>query len=201
MGEVQGLFVHDTAMVDSSAKLGRGSQVWAHSHIREGVSVGNSVVIGERVYIGPQVSIGENSKIQNGALIYDPAIIENGVFIGPGVTFTNDKYPRAVNPDMSIKKQIDWETAAVIVRQGASIGAGSICVAPIEIGCWAMVAAGSVVVSDVPDHALVAGVPAKFVKWIGKSGLPLQPIDGETFTCTVSGDKFFVDNTGRLRAR
>ena len=99
--------------------------------------------------------MGDHCKVQNNALIYEPAWLEDGVFVGPAAVFTNDRFPRAITPDGSLKKAADWDPVGVRVRYGASIGAKAVCVAPVTIGRWALVAAGSVVVTDVPDFALV----------------------------------------------
>ncbi len=106
--------------------------------------------------------------MQNYALVYEPAELADGVFIGPAVVLTNDTYPRAVNPDLSLKSAHDWEPVGVTIGEGASIGARAVCVAPVTIGAWATVAAGAVVTKDVPDHALVVGVPARRVGWVGQ---------------------------------
>jgi acetyltransferase-like isoleucine patch superfamily enzyme len=134
--------------------------------------------------------MGDNCKLQNYALVYEPAVLEDAVFVGPAVVFTNDHYPRAVAPDGRLKRGEDWEAVGVTVRQGASIGARSVCVAPVTIGRWALVAAGSVVVKDVPDFALVAGVPARRVRWVGRAGVPLEP-DGEArWRCPQTGERY-----------
>jgi UDP-2-acetamido-3-amino-2,3-dideoxy-glucuronate N-acetyltransferase len=146
--------------IDRSSKIAPSTKIWDFSQIREGVVIGENCVIGRNVYIGPGVIIGDNCKIQNNALIYEPAVIEDGVFIGPGVVLTNDKNPRAINADGSIKTAADWQIVGVTVRLGASIGANSTCIAPVEIGKWALVGAGSVVTKNVPAHAIVAGNPA-----------------------------------------
>lgn len=162
--------IHSTSEIESPELLGDSVQVWHYSHIRRGATIDSGTIIGREVYIGPKVKIGSNCKIQNNALIYEPATIADGVFIGPGVIFTNDRYPRAINPDGTQKKGTDWVPVGVTVNKGASIGAGAVCVAPIQIGKWAVIAAGSVVTKDVPDYALVAGCPAKQVGWIGEDG-------------------------------
>lgn len=165
------------ANIEDGAVIGTNCSIWAYTHIRAGASVGSESTIGENVYIGPGVRIGERCKIQNGVLLYEPAIIEDGVFLGPGAIFTNDRIPRATNRDMSPKSLEDWTRQGVLVEQGASIGAGSVCIAPVRIGKWAMVGAGSVVTRDVPAHALVVGNPAQRIKWIDRSGVPLNKID------------------------
>ncbi len=119
--------------------------------------------------------IGARCKIQNDALVYFPAVVGDGVFIGPRATLTNDPYPRAVNPDGTLKDGGDWEPAGVIVEEGASIGAAAVVLGGVTVGAWAMVAAGAVVTREVPAFALVAGVPARRVAWVGRSGRRLEP--------------------------
>ncbi len=181
--------VHGSVLVGDSTAIGDGTQIWHNSQIREKVSIGKTCVIGRNVYVGPGVKIGSNCKIQNNALIYEPAIIADGVFIGPGVILTNDQYPRAVNSDLSLKSGSDWNAVGVSIDEGASIGAGSVCVAPVEIGRWALVAAGSVVTRNVPDFALVGGVPARQLGWVGKNGQKLHEEKG-IYICPSSGEKY-----------
>lgn len=181
--------VDPSAMIGTNVKIGEGSKVWANVQIRDGATLGMNCIIGKDSYIGKEVEIGNNCKIQNGALIYEPAILENGVFVGPGVIFTNDNNPRAINPDGTLKGASDWKTVGVVVREGASIGAGAVCVAPLEIGAWALVAAGAVVTKDVPKYALVAGSPAKQKGWVGKAGHKLVEHIGY-FECPVTGVKY-----------
>jgi acetyltransferase-like isoleucine patch superfamily enzyme len=143
------------------------------------------------------VRIGANSKIQNYALVYEPAELEDGVFVGPAVVLTNDHYPRSINPDGTQKSGHDWEPVGVTIRTGASIGARSVCVAPVTIGRWALVAAGSVVIEDVPDFALVAGVPARRIRWVGKAGVPLEAAGDGHWVCPQTGDRY-VENDETL---
>jgi UDP-2-acetamido-3-amino-2,3-dideoxy-glucuronate N-acetyltransferase len=175
------------ADVDPRARLGQGTYVWHFAQIREGAEVGAGCIIGRGAYIGAGVRLGKCCKVQNYALIYEPARIEDGVFVGPAAVLSNDRYPRAITPDGSIKTAMDWEQAGVTVRYGASIGAGAICVAPVTVGRWAVVAAGSVVVTGVPDFALVAGVPARFVRWVGRTGVGLTAADDGRFQCPRTG--------------
>ena len=182
--------VEPSALVAPSAVLGDGVRIWHHAQVREGAQLGANVIIGKGAYVGPQVSIGRNSKIQNSALIYEPARIGEGVFIGPGAILTNDRHPRAVNPDLSQKSAAEWEPVGVSIAQGASIGAGAVLVAPVQIGAWAMIAAGSVVVKDVPAHALVAGNPARHIGWVGKHGVRLVEESHELFLCPVSKARY-----------
>lgn len=176
--------VHPTASVPESAR------VWGLAQVRAGAILGERTIVGRGAYVGAGVDVGSDVKIQNNALVYEPASLEDGVFIGPGAILTNDRRPRAVNPDGSLKSATDWEPVGVTVRRGASIGAGAICVAPAEIGTWALVAAGSVVTRNVPPFALVAGNPARRIGWVSTSGYRLQKVSTGDWTCPVSGESY-----------
>ena len=161
--------------------------MWHLAQIREGAEIGAGCIIGRGAYIGAGVRLGERCKVQNYALIYEPARLDDGVFVGPAAVLSNDRYPRAITPDGSIKTAMDWDQAGVTVLYGASIGAGAVCVAPVTVGRWAVVAAGSVVATGVPDFALVAGVPARFVRWVGRAGVALTAVDDGRFQCPQTG--------------
>lgn len=186
-----------SADVDPTARIGDGSRVWHLAQIREAAVLGEHCVVGRGAYLGKGVQVGDNCKIQNYALLYEPATLGSGVFIGPAVVLTNDTYPRAVNPDGTAKSASDWEATGVTIGEGASIGARSVCVAPVSIGPWALVAAGSVVVRDVPAHALVAGVPARQLGWVGKTGRRLEDDGTGLLVCPDTGDRF-ADREGTL---
>ena len=190
--------IHETAEIASSSAIGDGASIWQYAHIREKAQIGENSIIGRGVYVGPEVQIGKNCKIQNYALIYEPAKIEDGVFVGPRVVLTNDEYPRAINPDGTLKNSADWNPVGVTIKTGASIGAGSICVAPVVIGEWALVAAGSTVTNDVPDFALVAGTPAKRIGWVGQAGLPLRKISDNSYECPKTGQTYTQTNPNEL---
>lgn len=181
--------VAQTADVDHRASLGEGTVVWHLAQIREGAQVGEQCVVGRGAYLGPGVRVGDRCKIQNHALVYEPAVLEDGAFVGPAVVFTNDYFPRAVNPDGSLKSADDWHAVGVTVREGASIGARSVCVAPVTVGRWALVAAGSVVTKDVADFALVVGVPARRVGWVGRAGARLDDVGEGRFRCPTTGQE------------
>lgn len=187
--------IHESADVDTDVVIGLNSQIWNLAQVRAGAQLGNNVIIGRGVYIGSGVSCGDDCKIQNYALIYEPAKVGQGVFIGPAVVLTNDLRPRAVNTDGSRKSVADWESVGVTVGDGASIGARSVCVAPITIGRWAMVGAGSVVTRDVPDHALVVGNPARQIGWVCRCGRRLIEQD-VAFICMDCDDKFTPTPSG-----
>lgn len=186
-----------TADVDPRATIGAGTRIWHLAQVREEARVGSDCIVGRGAYIGPGVVVGDRCKIQNHALVYEPAVLEDGAFVGPAVVFTNDYYPRAINPDGSLKSADDWHAVGVTVRTGASIGARSVCVAPVTIGRWALVAAGSVVTKDVPDFALVAGVPARRIRWVGRAGAPLERAGDNAWVCPTTGERY-LEESGEL---
>ncbi|MFJ1543870.1 acyltransferase [Streptomyces sp. NPDC088246] len=194
--------VQPTAQVDESAEIGDGTSVWELAQIREGARLGEACVVGRGAYVGTGVQIGNNVKIQNYALVYEPAELGDGVFIGPAVVLTNDHNPRSVDPAGRQKRGGDWEAVGVSIAAGASVGARSVCVAPVRIGQWAMVAAGAVVTRDVPDFALVMGVPARQVGWVGHSGVKLVEHADEAgmWECPQTG-KVYVERAGVLSER
>ena len=187
----------DTADVSPEATLGEGSSIWHLAQVREGAVLVENCIVGRGAYIGTGVVMGRNCKVQNYALVYEPARLEDGVFVGPAAVFTNDHYPRSVAPDGSLKRGDDWEAVGVTCREGSSIGARAVCVAPVTIGQWALVAAGSVVIKDVPDFALVAGVPARRIGWVGRAGVPLQEGVEGTWICPQTGTTY-TESDGQL---
>lgn len=176
------MYVDDRALVSAEADLGEDVAIWAFTQVREGALIGARTSVGSHSYIDADVRIGADCKIQSGALLFKGAVIEDGVFIGPGAVITNDMYPRAVNPDGDKKSNADWEVIETTVRRGASLGARSLLIAGIEVGEFALIAAGAVATKDVPPHALVAGVPAEQKGWVCVCGNPVT-IDGTTGRC------------------
>lgn len=154
-------YVHPQAEVSAEAQVGAGTRIWRQAHVREHASLGEGCNVGKGVYIDAHVRIGSNVKIQNSVSIFDGVTIEDGVFVGPHVCFTNDLFPRAINPDGTLKSADDWEITPTLVKYGASIGAGSVIVCGVTIGEFALIGAGSVVTHDVPPHTLVYGNPAR----------------------------------------
>jgi UDP-2-acetamido-3-amino-2,3-dideoxy-glucuronate N-acetyltransferase len=182
------------ASVSSGAKISENASIWDFAQVREGAVIGENSIVGSYAYIDASVQIGKNCKIQNRALVYDPAVIHDGVFIGPGAILTNDKNPRSISGSGEVKSAKDWDKVGVEVFQGAAIGSGAICVAPVKIGKWALVGAGAVVTKDVKDYALVMGNPARQVGWVGKSGKQLETVDGQRFICPILGTKYHIIN-------
>lgn len=190
--------VEQTADVDSRAVLGPGTTVWHLAQIRENARLGSGCIIGRGAYVGPGVLIGDNVKLQNYALVYEPARLEDGVFIGPAVVLTNDLYPRSVDVTGRLKRPADWDASGVLVREGASLGARVVVVPGRVIGRWAMVAAGAVVTHDVADYALVAGVPARQIGWVGQAGERLQEEGPGRWRCPRTGE-LYTESGGVLR--
>jgi len=179
MSEEKSYFSHPTANIEDNVVIGDGSKVWAYTHIRKGAKLGKNCIVAEGVFIDEASKIGDNCKIQNHAIVYHQAILENGVFIGPNVCFTNDKQPRAINSDGSLKSADDWEASTIKIGMGAAIG-GHSCITPgVTIGKWAMAGSGSVITKDVPDYGLVYGNPARVHGFVCTCGKKLDNIESE----------------------
>ena len=165
-----GAFVHETAQVSPQATLGEGTKVWNYVQIRERAVLGGGCIVGKNVYIDFEVRIGGNCKIQNNCSVFHGAVLEDGVFLGPHVIVTNDKLPRAINPDGSLKGADDWTVSETLIRRGASLGAGVIVLPGVTIGRFAMIGSGTVVTRDVPDFALVVGNPGRIIGRVDEAG-------------------------------
>ena len=168
--------IHKTADVSDKAKIGEGTEIWNYVKVRDNARIGKNCMIHKGVYIDDKVEIGNNVKIQVNASIFKGVTIEDGVFIGPHVCFTNDKNPRAINPNGSIKRGGDWKVSKTILEKGASIGANATILPNIKIGKWALIGAGSMVTKDVPDFGLVLGNPAKLVGYVDESGKVVKKV-------------------------
>lgn len=180
-------------MIEPGAHVGERTFVWDYAHIRDGAQIGDQCVIGRGVFVDAGVILGSRCKVQNNALLYAPAVLEDGVFIGPGAILTNDRYPRAITPEGMPKSADDWNRAGVHVEAGAAVGAGSVVISGVRIGQWAMIAAGSTVIRDVPAYALVAGVPGRRIGWVGPAGHSLQA-NNRSWQCPVTGERFIEHN-------
>src|SRR5690349_7157979 len=155
-------FIHPSADVEDGARIGAGTKVWHIAHVRGSAVVGDECVIGRNVYLDANTVVGSRVKIQNNVSVYQGVTIEDEVFVGPCVVFTNDLRPRAQN--------LDWTITPTLIRRGASIGANATLICGIEVGEYAMIAAGSVVTKDVPPYQLVAGNPARPKGWVDERG-------------------------------
>lgn len=164
------VFIHPSAEVEADVVIGENTKIWHLCHIRRGAHIGSECVLGRGVFVDAGVQIGSRVKIQNYVSVFHGVTIEDGVFVGPHVCFTNDLWPRAINPDLSLKSADDWVLSTTLVKVGAALGANSTIVCGITIGRWAMVGSGSVVTKDVPDYALVVGNPARIIGYVTASG-------------------------------
>ena len=181
--------VHPSAIVDEGAEIGEGSRVWHFVHVCGGARIGKAVSLGQNVFVGNKVVIGDRCKVQNNVSVYDNVTLEDGVFCGPSMVFTNVYNPRSL-----IERKDEYRDT--LVRTGATLGANCTIVCGVIIGAHAFVGAGAVVQRDVPDYALMVGVPARQIGWMSAYGekldLPLEG-DGET-TCPHSGDLYTLKN-------
>ncbi|MGO4785750.1 acyltransferase [Cryobacterium sp. W22_MBD10_FK3] len=184
------VWIAATADVDPRAVLGEGSAVADLAQLREFARLGPRCLIGRGAYLGPGVILGRHCTVQDYAVLYEGTLLEERVSIGPAAVFTNDRFPRAVTPSGSPTSASDWNTVGVTVRTGASVGANAVCVAPLTIGRWAVVADGSVVTADVPEYALMDGIPARRVSWVGRSGARLDVLGGGLYRCPVTGAQY-----------
>lgn len=174
-----------TAIVEPGAHVGDGTRIWHHSHVRAGATIGENTSLGKNVYIDIDVTVGSRVKVQNNVSVYRGVTIADDVFLGPSCVFTNDKYPRAVDPE--------FQVVATFVQRGASIGANATIVCGITLGEWSAVAAGAVVTHDVAAYQLVVGCPARPAGWVCRCGRvvsrdPAPPASFECDQCQAATD-------------
>ena len=179
--------IHPSAIVDAGAVLGPGTRVWHFTHVCGGARIGAGCSLGQNVFVGNDVVIGNGVKVQNNVSVYDAVTLEDEVFCGPSMVFTNVYNPRA-----GIVRKDQYRRT--VVRRGASIGANATIVCGVTVGRYAFVGAGAVVKRDVPDFALMAGVPARQIGWIGRFGerLPLPLSGNAETTCPHTGDVYLL---------
>lgn len=189
---------HPSAIVDEGAQIGEGSRVWHFVHVCSGARIGKGVTLGQNVFVGNCVVIGDRCKIQNNVSVYDNVTLEEGVFCGPSMVFTNVYNPRAL-----IERKSQYRDT--LVKRGATLGANCTVVCGVTIGAYAFVGAGAVVNKDVPDFALMVGVPARQIGWMSAYGERLDlPLTGEgAQTCPYTGDVYTLsaDQLTRQKAR
>ena len=172
----EGTRVHPTAEVAESAEIGPKCRIWHQAQVRERARLGANCIVGKGAYIDFDVQIGDNVKIQNRASVYHGTTLEDGVFVGPHAIFTNDKLPRAITPDGALKSDDDWVVGPILVRYGASVGAGAIILPGVTVGRWALVGSGAVVTHDVPDYGIVVGNPARLIGYACSCGHRLADV-------------------------
>jgi len=182
-----GALVHESAYVDDNVTIGSGTKIWHFVHILPGSMVGRDVILGQNAMVGPNVSIGDGCKVQNNVSIYEGVTLEAGVFCGPSCVFTNVFNPRAM---ISRKSEI----RATLVKKGATIGANATIVCGITVGQYAFIGAGAIVTRDVPDHALIVGVPARRIGWVSRAGEKL----GHDLVCPRTSERYRMIGPDRL---
>ncbi|HVD46675.1 MAG TPA: acyltransferase [Candidatus Limnocylindria bacterium] len=188
--------IHPTADVSDDAEVGPGTRIWSHVQVREGAVIGSQCILGNGVYVDLEVRVGDRCKLQNGVFVFHGFNLEDGVFLGPGVMLLNDKHPRAINADGSLKSASDWTVSEAIVRRGAAVGGGAVVLPGVGVGRFAMVGAGAVVTRDVPDHAIVFGNPARLKGFACACGHQLEPVkgkpDGMLMRCPACGTEVSI---------
>ncbi len=185
-------FVHESAYIDKGAVIGRGSSIWHFTHIMSGAELGEECTLGQNVFIQSNVKIGNHCKIQNNVSVYEGVILEDYVFCGPSMVFTNIKDPRCKYPQRGSEFYVE-----TLVREGVSIGANATIVCGHTIGRHAFIGSGAVVTSDVPDFALMVGVPAKRIGWACECGQILPGFKSD-IQCPRCGMKYYLEENGRL---
>ncbi len=181
------VFVHHTAEVAQNADVGRNTRIWNNAQVRENSVIGCDCIVGKDVYIDLEVHIGNSVKIQNGVSVYRGVTVEDNVFLGPHMTFTNDRFPRAAVSD--------FELYTTVVREGASIGAHATIVCGVEIGKYAMIGAGAVVTKDIPPFALAYGNPARVHGYVSKNGEKLS-FNDEGWAVSSDGEHYKINDDG-----
>jgi UDP-2-acetamido-3-amino-2,3-dideoxy-glucuronate N-acetyltransferase len=186
-------FKHDSAYVDEPCRIGEGTKIWHFCHVQSGASIGRNCVFGQNCNVANDVVIGDNVKVQNNVSIYTGTIVEDDVFLGPSCVLTN-----VTNPRSQVNRHKLYEKT--VLKRGCSVGANATIVCGVVIGRYALVGAGAVITRDVPDYAMMVGVPARQTGWVSRHGLPL-PKTGEagTLTCPESGLRYREQQPGLLR--
>jgi UDP-2-acetamido-3-amino-2,3-dideoxy-glucuronate N-acetyltransferase len=188
--------IHPTADVSDDAEIGRGTRIWHQVQVREGAVIGSECILGKGAYIDLNVRIGDRCKLQNSVFVFHGFNLEDGVFLGPGVMLLNDKHPRAINADGSLKSDSDWTASEGTVRHGASIGGGAVVLPGVSIGRFALVGSGAVVTRGVPDHGVVVGNPARLRGFACVCGKPLKHLasqpDGILMRCDDCGTEVLI---------
>lgn len=186
-------FVHPSSFIDQPCEIGAGTRIWHFCHVMAGAKIGRDCSLGQNVMVAPEVVVGDRVKIQNNVSLYTGVVIEEDVFLGPSCVFTN-----VINPRSQVNRKSEY--MKTLVRRGATIGANATIVCGVMIGQYAFIAAGAVVRHDVPDYALMIGVPAAQKGWMSRHGYRLDVPDAEgVMRCPQTGWRYRQDEGGRLR--
>jgi len=188
LGLNQEFYIHPSALVDEGVTIGSGTKIWHWVHVSDHAKIGSGCSLGQGVFIGRGVSIGNSVKIQNHVSVYEGVTLEDGVFVGPSVVFTN-----VINPRSEVVRKAEYRKT--LIAKGASLGANSTILCGVKVGRYAFVGAGSVVTKDVPDYALVVGVPAKHQGWMGEFGVKLVSSQTEKsiLVCPQTGVRYELE--------
>lgn len=181
------IFIHESAYVDEPCRIGAGTRIWHFAHVLPDCEIGENCTLGQNVMVGPSVHIGDRCKIQNNVSVYEGVTLEDDVFCGPSCVFTNVYNPRA---EIARKHEL----RQTLVRHGTTIGANATIICGVTLGRYAFIAAGAVVTADVPDFALMAGVPARRIGWMSRAGARLSP----DLVCPISGARYCETEDGSL---
>lgn len=181
------IYIHDTAIVDAGAKVGAGTKIWHFCHLMPDSRIGTNCILGQNVFIDNNVSVGNGVKIQNNVSVYNGVIIEDDVFLGPSMVFTN-----VINPRSFIERKAEFKKT--VVRKGATIGANATILCGIEIGSYALIGAGAMVVADVKPYSLIVGNPASQIGWVSQAGITLDFNADSVAICPQTGEKYRLKN-------
>lgn len=183
-------FKHDSAIIDEGAQIGEGSRIWHFVHVCGGACIGEGVSLGQNVFVGNKVVIGDHCKVQNNVSVYDNVTLEEGVFCGPSMVFTNVYNPRSL-----IERKSEYRST--LVKKGATLGANCTIICGVTVGAYAFVGAGAVVNQNVPDYALMVGVPAKQIGWMSEFGEQLDlPLVGQgEASCEHTGVRYVLNES------
>lgn len=176
------IFIHETAIIDSGARIGEGTKIWHFSHVSNSAEIGDNCVLGQNVFVGNKVKLGKNVKIQNNVSVFEGVVCEEDVFLGPSMVFTN-----VINPRSFVSRKNEFKKT--LVKKGVTVGANATILCGITLGEFCFIGAGAVVTKDVKPFALMIGVPAKQNGWMSRSGNIL----GDDLVCPQTGEKYRLD--------
>jgi len=187
-------FVHSSSYIDEGANIGAGTKIWHFSHVMKAARIGKNCSIGQNVFVASNTIIGDSVKVQNNVSIYEGVVLENDVFLGPSMVFTN-----VINPRSHVVRKDEYRKT--LVKRGATIGANATIICGVTIGAYAFIGAGAVVSGNVPDYALVYGVPARLRGWICQCGIALEFDKSGAVACESCGERYKKDGQVVIREK